>query len=183
MAERPGIMVYFDLLPQLQEYSKEEAGELFLAMLEYGAFGAVPAFEDRGLRIIWREVQGKIDRDNESYQRRVIDGAYGAYKRDLERKGDSPMPKDLWMAQIWIPSQKSTEVSGSMQKYTSGYMMSKNQQEQEQGTTTGTISGTGAGKGKGTGGKGSDFWTFGDDPDEFEKKRQSAIKRIQEGGF
>ena len=131
------------------------------------------------LLILWREVQGKIDRDNESYQRRVIDGAYGAYKRDLERKGDSPMPKDLWMAQIWIPSQKSTEVSGSMQKYTSGYMMSKNQQEQEQGTTTGTISGTGAGKGKGTGGRGRVFQKtegFSEKPKKAKEKEKEKEK-------
>lgn len=181
MAERPGIMVYFDLLPQLEEYSPEEVGELFLAMLRFGLDGSIPIFEDRGMRIIWREIQNKIERDNAKYQQRIIDGAYGAYKRDLEKKGGSPMPKDLWTAQIWIPSQKSTEVSGSMQKYTSGYMKSKNQLEQEQGTTTGTISGTGAGKGKGTGGREnlSTPSPVPDDPVQFEKKRQAQIEALK----
>lgn len=86
MAERPGIMVYFDLLPQLEEYSPEEVGELFLAMLRFGLDGSIPIFEDRGMRIIWREIQSKIERDNAKYQQRVIDGAYGAYKRDLEKR-------------------------------------------------------------------------------------------------
>lgn len=182
MAERPGIMVYFDLLPQLQEYSKEEVGELFLAMLEYGAFGAVPAFEDRGLRIIWREVQHKIERDFESYQKRVADGAYGAYKREAEKKGRDPMPKDIWIKTVWADSQG---VSGSIHKSTSEYLKGRNQLEQEQGTVSISVSGAGAGKGEGTGGRESNFalGTLEDDPDSFEQKRQSAINKLEEAGF
>ena len=172
-------MVYFDLLPQLEEYSPEEVGELFLAMLRFGLDGSIPIFEDRGMRIIWREIQSKIERDNAKYQQRIIDGAYGAYKRELEKKGGSPMPKDLWTAQIWIPSQKSAEVSRSIPKYTSGPFTGENQLEQ--GTITGTISGTGAGKGKGTGGREnlSTPSPVPDDPVQFEKRRQAQIEALK----
>ena len=104
-------MVYFDLLPQLEEYSAEEIGQLFLAMLEFGAFGAVPMFDDRGMRIIWREIQGKIERDNGKYQQRILDGAYGAYKRETEKKGQELLSKDDWTKQIWLPAQDAHDVS------------------------------------------------------------------------
>lgn len=179
MAERPGIMVYFDLLPQLEEYSPEEVGGLFLAMLRFGLYGEIPIFEDRGMRIIWREIQYKIERDNAKYQQRVIDGAYGAYKRDLDKNGGgSPLPKDRWMAQIWIPSQKSPEVDGSILKSTSKPMKGENQKELQ--LEPGTISGTGAGKGKGTGGRVNQPVPspVADDPAQFEKKRQAGIKAL-----
>ena len=136
-------MVYFDLLPQLEEYSAEEIGQLFLAMLEFGAFGAVPAFDDRGMRIIWREIQGKIERDNGKYQQRILDGAYGAYKREAQRNQQEAMSKDEWTKQIWIPAQDAHDVSSCQHKYTSEHMVCRNQLEQgtttrnkEQGTTT-----------------------------------------------
>lgn len=181
MAERPGIIVYFDLLPQLEEYSPEEVGELFLAMLRFGLDGSIPIFEDRGMRIIWRELQSKIERDNAKYQQRVINGAYGAYTRDLKKEnGGTPMPKDLWTAQIWIPSQKSPEVDGSILKATSKPLEGENQLEQGTTTTTSSGTGTGAGKGKGTGGRvnRSTPALVAADPAQFEKKRQAQIEAL-----
>ena len=172
--ERPGIMVYFDLRPQLEEYSEEEVGKLFLAMLDFGANGSVPSFDDRGMRIIWREVQRKIERDNESYQKRVMDGAYGAYKRDEEKRGRKPLSKDAWIKTKWVPSQEGVD---SMPMCTSEHLMSAEQLEPELGTGTTTKTGTGirARDGEGTG--------EGDgDSASFEQKRQAALRRFQ-GGF
>ncbi len=131
MAERPGIMIYFDLLPQLEEYSPEEVGILFMAMLEFGAYGTIPTFEDRGMRIIWREVQGKIERDNAKYQQKVLDGAYGAYKREMEKIGREALPK-----QKWLEAQKEREVSGSIHVDTSRNQSCQEQLQQKQITTT-----------------------------------------------
>lgn len=61
MANKPGVVVYLDLLPSLEEYTSEECGDLFLAILRYGASGELPTFEDRGLRVLWREIQAKIE--------------------------------------------------------------------------------------------------------------------------
>ena len=97
MAKKPGVIVYLDLLPQLEEYSSEEAGELLFAILRYAEYGEIPEFEDRGLRVIWREVRAKIDRDNEKYKTRVQDGAYGAYVKDCQRRGVNAAAKELWL--------------------------------------------------------------------------------------
>lgn len=97
MANKPGVVVYLDLLPSLEEYTPEEVGMLFLAILRYGEFGELPSFEDRGLRVLWREIQAKIDRDNAKYMQKVLDGAYGAYKRECEKAGKTPANKQLWL--------------------------------------------------------------------------------------
>ncbi len=150
-------MVYFDILPQLEEYSADEIGRLFVAMLEFGAFGTVPMFDDRGMRIIWREVQGKIERDNGKYQQRILDGAYGAYKRETEKKGQEPLSKDDWTKRIWLPAQDVHDVSSCQLKYTSANMMYRNQQEQGTTTATTTASTTSicnSSQERGSGGKG-----------------------------
>ena len=168
MAERPGIMVYFDLLPQLEEYSPEEVGILFMAMLEFGAYGTIPTFEDRGMRIIWREVQGKIERDNAKYQQKVLDGAYGAYKREMEKIGREALPK-----QKWLEAQKEREVLGSIHVDTSQNMSCCEQLQQKQTTTT--LSETSRKEREtGTGGRRAPSPS----PASYEAQRQAAIAAL-----
>ena len=64
-------MVYFDLLDALEDYSKQEIGELFLAMLEYGLTGVIPDFKDRAMRTLWKTTQQKIDRDNVHFKKKT----------------------------------------------------------------------------------------------------------------
>ena len=52
MAERPGIMVYFDMAEPLKVLGHEEKGRLLDAMLDYGQFGVVPEF-DGVLTVVW----------------------------------------------------------------------------------------------------------------------------------
>lgn len=89
-------MVYFDLLDSLTDYTKEEIGELFLAMLEYGATGVVPDFEDRGLRTLWKSAQQKIDRDNIRYQGKVKSRQYATYCRECKKSGSKPLTLNEW---------------------------------------------------------------------------------------
>lgn len=64
--KQPGVLLYFDIRPCLKRLSKEEKGELFEAILEYGEFGTVPEF-DGCLGIAWDFIQPQIDRDKEKY--------------------------------------------------------------------------------------------------------------------
>lgn len=120
MAERPGFMIYLDLFPQLEEYSMAEVGELVFAMRDYVEYGAVPQFEDRGLRVIWRGVQDRLNRDNERYaeevEKRKIDGSYGHYVKLCKARGEKPKEKILWLEEDFFPSVKSPQVSTSTLK-------------------------------------------------------------------
>lgn len=102
MAERPGIMVYFDLLDTLQDgYTTEEVGELFLAMLNYGRDMIIPEFTDRGMRTLWKGIQHKIDRDNLKYQGTVKGRRYAAFCREFKKKnpGIAPPSMEEWQAE------------------------------------------------------------------------------------
>jgi len=96
--ERPGIMVYFDdVLPSVQCLTLEDAGRLFIAMLQYGRDGIVPDFGDSaGLNIAWNFIRPKIDRDNANYDRAVLKSRYGAYKREAVKRGEVPLDFDEW---------------------------------------------------------------------------------------
>ena len=81
MADRPGIMIYFDLLPQLDLFSNEEIGQLFKAMLNYSCYGEIPAFQDRAMKTLWNSVKDKLDRDKAAYTRKCTQNRDNALKR------------------------------------------------------------------------------------------------------
>lgn len=102
MAERQGIIVYFDLLETLKDFSDAEAGQLFRAMLEYGSTGAIPDFQDRAMRAVWTMAQSKIDRDNGRYLQTVEARQYAAYCREYRRKYKDcePLSMSEWKQMI-----------------------------------------------------------------------------------
>lgn len=103
MAERPGVMFYFDLEPALRMLSDAEAGQLFRAAMEYGHYGTVPEF-DGLLAMAWSFVQPKIDRDNEAYQKKCMDNAYNRYKGVCKDRGTEPLNKEEWEEKLYLPS-------------------------------------------------------------------------------
>ena len=65
--ERPGFMMYHDLLPQVEMMSPDEAGELLRALLVYsstGSYDTVP----RTVELILLVYIPRIDRDAECYE-------------------------------------------------------------------------------------------------------------------
>ena len=108
--ERPGIMIYFDVLPAVERLSKENAGILLQAMLRYGKYETIPDFGDsEGLNIAWSFVKQAIDRDNERYAGRILRHTHGAYKREMQRQGKEPLPFEEWYQQIYLPSMEPGE--------------------------------------------------------------------------
>ena len=81
MAERSGIMIYFDILPQLDMFSNDEAGQIFKAMLNYAHYGEVPEFQDRAMKTLWISLKDKLDRDNKAFQDRCEQNRRNALKR------------------------------------------------------------------------------------------------------
>lgn len=97
MAERPGIMLYFDLLPTIEELTDNEAGQLLRSMLNYGANGAIPDFADRTMKVIWKTIQPRIDHDAQRYQKVVVPKRkYATYCREEKRAGRTPKKFDEW---------------------------------------------------------------------------------------
>lgn len=66
MSERPGVVVYFELLDALPALRDAEKGQLFEAILRYGRDGETPDFSG-ALFAIWALVKQKLDRDTQRY--------------------------------------------------------------------------------------------------------------------
>lgn len=180
-------MIYLDLFPQLEEYSNAEVGELVFAMREYVEFGAVPQFEDRGLRVIWRGVQDRLNRDYKRYveevEKRRIDGLYGHYVKICKARGEKPKEKVLWMEEDLLPTIKDTQESSNVGECTQVYLSPL---EGRKPTTTSNAKSdsppspyeTGTTSGKGFGGR-KDSFAFPSIEEGFtEEMRQAAISKL-----
>ncbi len=112
MANRPGVMFYFDLIPALEMMDDADAGRIFKAALEYAKCGTLPEFCGMAA-VAWAFIQPKIDRDGESYQESVIDKKYAAYCSHL-KVGQTRLERDEWYEQIYLqtpaPASKCQQV-------------------------------------------------------------------------
>lgn len=64
---RPGVMVYFDILPCLERLTREEMGALFEAIMDYARFGELPDL-DGACAIAFDFMRPRIDLDAEAYE-------------------------------------------------------------------------------------------------------------------
>lgn len=94
--DRPGIMVYFDMMGPLSKLQDVDKGRLFWAMLDYGKSGVVPKFDVLALELAWEFVKPKIDKDKESYERQIQQKQYAAFSREVKKNGLSPVSYDDW---------------------------------------------------------------------------------------
>ena len=85
MAERPGIMLYFDMAEPLKGLSYEEKGKLLEAMLDYGQFAVVPEF-DGLLTFAWGFIRPKLDADARNYRKKVFKSTYSSYCAKEKKK-------------------------------------------------------------------------------------------------
>lgn len=95
MNQKPGIMLYFDMLPALDLLSDADCGVLLRAMLEYGRQKTVPELTDR-TSLVWPLIQMRLDRDEMQYMKTVTKRAYSAYVRWAKHHGEEPMDFLLW---------------------------------------------------------------------------------------
>lgn len=108
MAERPGIMFYFDLLPSLQMLTAEETGKLFLAAMEYGASGTEPDFSG-AIGAIWLIIKQKVDADGAKYAKKCVGNAYNTYCREAKERKVDPLPKAEWL-ELYSGGKSSNDI-------------------------------------------------------------------------
>ena len=85
MAERPGVLVYFETGKAIKGLDYETKGRLFEAILEYAEMGITPNV-DGVLSAIWPFIADKIDRDSVRYadirEKNRIKGLVSNFKRN-----------------------------------------------------------------------------------------------------
>ena len=89
MAKRPGMMVYFDILDDFEDYTTDEIGQLFIAMLKYGKDGTFTDFQDRGMKSVWHSLVRTIDRDQLNYDEKVLKTKYAGWRSSQVKSGKS----------------------------------------------------------------------------------------------
>ncbi len=110
--ERPGIMVYFEMLYTLEHLDDEEAGKLFKAALRYGSTGEVPEFEgNRVLEIAWQNMRAAIDRDGDRYEGKKQHSRYSRYCGVEKDAGRVPLDFEDWKERVDRNRRSSTVVN------------------------------------------------------------------------
>ena len=67
-ANKPGVMIYFEILPIIEQLSNASQLALFWAIMNYARTGKEPKLR-REASIIWSFIQPMLDRDQERYAR------------------------------------------------------------------------------------------------------------------
>lgn len=93
---RPGLLLYFDILPALDKLPHEAVGELLLAALHYAQDGAEPSFEDSSLGFAWAFLKPSIDRDGAAYDEKRQRGDWLTYCRQCKRDGVDALDFETW---------------------------------------------------------------------------------------
>ena len=84
-----------DLLDDLEDFSDDEVGKIFRAILIYTNETEEPEFDDRAMKVVFRHIKKYIDSANENYDKKVqanrVNGAKGGRpKKDVEENQKSP---------------------------------------------------------------------------------------------
>lgn len=96
MKQKPGVMIYFDVIPVLDCLNNEEAGMLFRAILEYAQSGIHSPLNER-LSLVWPLIRQRMDHDESRYQATIIKRKYGAYARWEKQNERIPLPFSYWV--------------------------------------------------------------------------------------
>lgn len=110
--DRPGMMIYFDLIEPLEELAADEIGEFILAVLYYGRDGVEPDFSGNGmLRMLWKTEKPRCDRGKEKYTETVEARKYAAFCREYQKQheGATPPSMEQWKKQLISSDIKSNE--------------------------------------------------------------------------
>ena len=70
----------------LQDFTTEEAGQIFMALLAYANRGEEFKTDDRSMRTLFRTIQANIDRNNERYEEKCERNRQIAQEREKKRK-------------------------------------------------------------------------------------------------
>lgn len=94
----PGLIVYLDHWPKeiRRSLTNEQAGELFLAMIDYAQTGALPKLKAPIQQVIFTFARGDIDRANEKYEKTRQRTSYSNYCKQMLQMEEVPVPFAVW---------------------------------------------------------------------------------------
>lgn len=99
--KRPGAMLYFELIPVIEQLSDETAGRFIKGIMYFARDGTEPNFSDNQiLSVLWPMVRERLAKDNERYIAVCMNNSqhrkYGAYKAKRLKAGRDYLPFSDW---------------------------------------------------------------------------------------
>lgn len=89
-------MIYFDVLPALDQLPPAAVGELLLGVLHYARDGIEPSFTDGSISFAWPFLKSAVDRDNERYEEKQIRSEWLVYCKTAKRDGIEALDFQTW---------------------------------------------------------------------------------------
>lgn len=108
---RPGMMLYFDILPALDKLPSSAVGELLLGALHYAQDGVEPAFEDSSLAFAWAFLRPAVDRDGAAYDEKQKRGDWLTYCRQRKKDGVDALDFETWRERVDNGTLRYVDVS------------------------------------------------------------------------
>lgn len=68
MASKEGVVLYYEILEQLEDLTDEQFGKVMRAIIKYDKTGEIADFDDISVKISFKCVKPTIDRNKEKYQ-------------------------------------------------------------------------------------------------------------------
>jgi len=99
MSEKPGVMIYFEIMETVRLLNDTQAATLFRAILEYGITKKEPQLPD-DLLILWPLIRMRLDTDDDRYYKVAQKKRYGAYVRWARYNNSEPLPFEQWVCNL-----------------------------------------------------------------------------------
>ncbi len=108
---RPGLLLYFDILPALDKLPHAAVGELLLAALHYAQDGVEPSFGDASLGFAWAFLRPAVDRDGAAYETKQLKGEWMVYCKQCKRDDVQPLDFETWRERTDNGTLRAVDVS------------------------------------------------------------------------
>lgn len=140
MAERPGIILYFDTWEPIMKFlPPAEFGAVVAAAIKYGHYGEVPEL-DGSMAFAWETARPGLDRDGNRYAEKQIQTQYAGYCSAEARAGREPLSRSEWESRQRLltgvderqPTIKTTPTTTPTSESTSDSKAKQKQIQQEQ---------------------------------------------------
>ena len=102
-------MIYFDIMYAIRKMTYEEAGQLFLAIMEYAETQTLPELPEK-LELVWSLIQPRLDFDDQRYHEVASQKQYAAYVRWQKRANKDYLSYEEWLMEPLLTSKVDTSL-------------------------------------------------------------------------
>lgn len=68
MASKKGVVMYYDILEQLEDFTDEQFGKITRGIINYDKTGEIPEFDDSSLKVAFKILKPTLDRNKQEYE-------------------------------------------------------------------------------------------------------------------